>query len=133
MDNLIFVGLVLAGVALFGASLWFIRKFNITKNDAQFGDKVARLLIYLYRDADVDIKNKEQINKALDIVEDAVEMFVGVYAVENLHDSKDLVFAFAKQLAEKNGVEMDSEFVELLVDVIDFYVEEMYTEKGLVD
>lgn len=126
MDTFIFVGIIVLGALLFGGFVWLARKFNITKKEAQFANMIVKLTIYLFKEANLDIKNKTLVERTLNIVIKSVDMFLETYDAENLKDSRDIIFAYARDMAIANGVEVDDEFANLLVNTIDFYIDEIY-------
>lgn len=129
MDTFIFIGLIALGALVFGGFVWLARKFNITKSEAKFANMIVNLTIYLFKEANLDIKNKDLIEKTLDIVIKSVDMFLESFDAENIKEERDIIFAYARDIAIANGIEVDDEFAKLLVNTIDYYLDEIYVPK----
>jgi len=115
----ILISIIVLGVAILG--IYLKKKFNIKDEEIDLGKKLIGLLVYIAKNS--KIKYSGNIDIVAKYVIDAID-FVDEYEdAGTIEGKKDLVSEKALAICRENGIKVDPELVNLVDDIVDYFIQ----------
>ena len=112
------IGLGLVGI-IFGAT-YLKKKFNIKDSEIELGEKVINLLVYITSKS--NFKYSGDLKLIAKYVLDAIDFVNEIEDAVSIEEKKALVENEALEICIYNGLKIDNELVQIVSEIVDFFV-----------
>jgi len=124
MDVLLQLGIYLAiaigiaGIAIVG--IWLRRRFNIKDSEIELAKLILQVVDLIV--AKGNVKYKGEISVVINYVIEGIKFVNEFEQVDSIHQQKELVAEKALSICEENGITPDQAVVELIDQVIEYFI-----------
>lgn len=117
---LVYLGICVAIVAVIALIIFLKKKIGIKDSEIELSKLIIQLVVYLAKKGEFKFSGDvETVAKYVLIAFNIVDEYEETKTIE---EKKALVIKEAKKLCEDNGIPVDGEAIQLISDIVDYFI-----------